>query len=211
MMTRRHFLQRLGASAGLGAALTLGLEFGSPRGQAAAADHWHMPDEHLPQERVFLAYAASPSIWKDLAEDVNRSVALLARTIARYQPVTLLCRPTQEAAARRACGGANIDYLALPLDDIWVRDYGGCFVLNGEGEAGLVDFNFNGWGGKQQAGNDSRVAGVLSERLEVRYIASQLTGEGGGIEVDGRGTAILTESCWLNDNRNPGTDRKSVV
>ncbi|MHA5866638.1 twin-arginine translocation signal domain-containing protein, partial [Pseudomonas aeruginosa] len=28
-MTRRHFLQRLGASAGLGAALTLGLEFGS--------------------------------------------------------------------------------------------------------------------------------------------------------------------------------------
>ena len=121
-----------------------------------------MPDEHLPQERVFLAYAASPSIWKDLAEDVNRSVALLARTIARYQPVTLLCRPAQEAAARRACGGANIDYLALPLDDIWVRDYGGCFVLNGEGEAGLVDFNFNGWGGKQQAGNDSRVAGVLS-------------------------------------------------
>lgn len=210
MMTRRHFLQRLGASAGLGAALTLGLEFGSPRGQAAAADHWHMPDEHLPQERVFLAYAASPSIWKDLAEDVNRSVALLARTIARYQPVTLLCRPTQEAAARRACGGANIDYLALPLDDIWVRDYGGCFVLNGEGEAGLVDFNFNGWGGKQQAGNDSRVAGVLSERLEVRYIASQLTGEGGGIEVDGRGTAILTESCWLNDNRNPGMDKGQV-
>ncbi|MBG6746067.1 agmatine deiminase family protein [Pseudomonas aeruginosa] len=210
MMTRRHFLQRLGASAGLGAALTLGLEFGSPRGQAAAADHWHMPDEHLPQERVFLAYAASPSIWKDLAEDVNRSVALLARTIARYQPVTLLCRPTQEAAAGRACGGANIDYLALPLDDIWVRDYGGCFVLNGEGEAGLVDFNFNGWGGKQQAGNDSRVAGVLSERLEVRYIASQLTGEGGGIEVDGRGTAILTESCWLNDNRNPGMDKGQV-
>ncbi|WP_164900824.1 agmatine deiminase family protein [Pseudomonas aeruginosa] len=209
MMTRRHFLQRLGASAGLGAALTLGLEFGSPRGQAAA-DHWHMPDEHLPQERVFLAYAASPSIWKDLAEDVNRSVALLARTIARYQPVTLLCRPAQEAAPRRACGGANIDYLALPLDDIWVRDYGGCFVLNGEGEAGLVDFNFNGWGGKQQAGNDSRVAGVLSERLEVRYIASQLTGEGGGIEVDGRGTAILTESCWLNDNRNPGMDKGQV-
>ncbi|MBN0063514.1 agmatine deiminase family protein, partial [Pseudomonas aeruginosa] len=66
------------------------------------------------------------------------------------------------------------------------------------------------WGGKQQAGNDSRVACVLSERLEVRYIASQLTGEGGGIEVDGRGTAILTESCWLNDNRNPGMDKGQV-
>uniref|UniRef100_UPI001F3F8C48 agmatine deiminase family protein n=2 Tax=Aeromonas TaxID=642 RepID=UPI001F3F8C48 len=32
----------------------------------------------------------------------------------------------------------------------------------------------------------------------------------GGIEVDGKGTAILTESCWLNGNRNPGLTKAQV-
>ncbi len=31
--------------------------------------------------------------------------------------------------------------------------------------------------------------------------------EGGGIEVDGHGTAIITESCVLNENRNPGVSK----
>jgi agmatine deiminase len=31
--------------------------------------------------------------------------------------------------------------------------------------------------------------------------------EGGGIEVDGEGTAIIAESCVLNNNRNPGVTK----
>lgn len=31
--------------------------------------------------------------------------------------------------------------------------------------------------------------------------------EGGGIEVDGQGSAIITESCVLNQNRNPGMSK----
>lgn len=31
--------------------------------------------------------------------------------------------------------------------------------------------------------------------------------EGGGIEVNGHGTAIITESCVLNSNRNPGVSK----
>ena len=33
--------------------------------------------------------------------------------------------------------------------------------------------------------------------------------EGGGIEVDGAGTAIITESCVLNNNRNPGISKSA--
>lgn len=210
MSTRRRFLEQFSATTGSGAAASPGLDFHAPRAQEVAADLWRMPDEDMPQERVFLAYAASPDIWGDWARPVNRTVALLARTIARHESVTILCRDEQEKEARDACGTANIDYLPLPLNDIWVRDYGGCFVFNGSGELGVVDFNFNGWGRKAAFADDTRAARTLSDELKARYMRSRLTGEGGGIEVDGQGTAIMTESCWVNDNRNPGMSKAQI-
>ncbi|ERH54206.1 agmatine deiminase [Ectopseudomonas chengduensis] len=210
MSSRRDFIKQLTAAAGLGAVASLGLGLNAPHTRAALAGSWYMPDEHGPQERVFLVFAASTAIWEDFAAPVNDCIAMLAKTIARYQPVTVLCRANQLSQARSKCGTSNIDFLTLPLDDVWVRDYGGCFVVDGQGGIGLVDFHFNGWGGKQRASNDTRVADTLSYELDVNYLASQLVGEGGGIEVDGHGTAIITESCWVNGNRNPGMSRGQI-
>lgn len=210
MSTRRDFIKHLSLAAGLGAVASLGLGVSAPRVRAALANSWYMPDEHGPQERVFLAFAASASIWADWATPVNNCVALLAKTIAKYQPVTVLCRANQLSQARQKCGTRNIKFVTMPLDDIWMRDYGGCFVVDGQGGRGLVDFNFNGWGGKQAASNDTQVADTLSYETDATYISSMLTGEGGGIEVDGHGTAIMTESCWVNSNRNPGMSRAQI-
>lgn len=209
MLSRRCFIKQLAAASGAGAVASLGLSFGAASA-SAATEGWRMPDEHGPQERVILAFAASPLIWEDWSSAVNNTVALLAKTIAKYQPVTVLCRADQLPMAKLKCGTHNIDFLAMSLDDIWVRDYGGCFVFNNTGELGLVDFNFNGWGAKQEADNDTLVADTLSYEMEAEYIRSALVGEGGGIEVDGQGTAIMTESCWINANRNPGLSKRQV-
>ncbi|AZD06294.1 Agmatine deiminase [Pseudomonas chlororaphis] len=210
MSTRRDFIKQLMAASGVGAAASLGLGFGAPRISAAPAGNWYMSDEHGPQERVILAFGASSRVWEDWAGAVNDTIALLARTIAKYQPVTVLCRASQLSLAKSKCGTGNIDFLTLSLDDVWVRDYGGCFVVDGTGGLGLVDFNFNGWGNKQTSVNDTRVADTLSEEMEAAYIRSALVGEGGGIEVDRHGTAIITESCWINDNRNPGLGKAQI-
>ena len=95
----------------------------------------------------------------------------------------------------------NTRFVEMPLDDVWMRDIGGTFVVDGQGGLGLVDFNFNGWGNKQQHRQGWRGGGEVSYDADASYIASQLTGEGGGIEVDGAGTGIMTESCWINANR----------
>ena len=207
MSTRREFMQQLTTLAALIPLTGLGLA--SRHALAAEAD-WFMPDEAGQQARAFVAYAAQAQVWEDWADAVNQTVGQLARTIARYQPVTVLCRPEDLAEAKAACGTVNTEYLALPVDDIWCRDYGGCFVLNDEGDLGLVDFNFNGWGNKQTHRHDAAVAQELSDECLASYIRSELTGEGGGIEVDGHGTAILTESCWINSNRNPGWSKAEV-
>ena len=210
MSTRRDFIKQLGAVAGLGAAVSMGLGLNAQQVRAALAGSWYMPDENELQERVFLAFAASSSIWADWAGAVNNTIALLAKTIAKYQPVTVLCRPAQLAQAKSKCGTRNIRFISVALDDIWMRDFGGCFVVDDQGGRGLVDFNFNGWGNKQAHANDTLVADELSYQTNATYISSQLTGEGGGIEIDGFGTAIITESCWVNSNRNPGWTRAQI-
>ncbi|WP_397379478.1 agmatine/peptidylarginine deiminase [Pseudomonas sp.] len=210
MSTRRDFIKQLTAAAGLGVVATMGIGLSAPQVRAALGNSWYMPDENELQERIFLAFAASAATWEDWAAPVNDCIALLARTIARYQPVTVLCRANQLSLARRKCGTTNIQFLTMPLNDIWVRDYGGTFVVDGQGGRGLVDFNFNGWGNKQAHASDAEVADALSYETSATYVASMLAGEGGGIEVDGHGTAIITESCWVNSNRNPGWTRAQI-
>jgi agmatine deiminase len=57
--------------------------------------------------------------------------------------------------------------------------------------------------------DDLVAAKVLEiERLE-RYRAP-LVNEGGAIHVDGQGTALVTEECLLNRNRNPSLDRAAI-
>jgi len=84
------------------------------------------------------------------------------------------------------------------------------FLKNAAGERAAVDFNFNGWGDKQTHSKHAQIAAFMTERAQVHYLQSELVLEGGGIEVDGAGTAIVTESCVLNDNRNPGLGKAAV-
>ena len=162
MSTRREFMQQLTALAAVVPLMGLGL---ASRRALAADAGWFMPDEAEQQARAFVAYAAQADVWEDWADAVNDTIGELARTIADYQPVTVLCRPEDLAAAKAACGTSNTSFLTLPMDDIWCRDYGGCFVMNESGELGLVDFNFNGWGDKQAHANDAAVAQDLSDEF----------------------------------------------
>ena len=88
-----------------------------------------------------------------------------------------------------------------------MRDTGPVFVKNSAGKAAAVDFNFNGWGDKQVHARDAEVAAFVCEQTGLERLETDLVLEGGGIEVDGQGTAIITESCVLNANRNPGLSK----
>lgn len=171
---------------------------------------WRMPDEADPHERTWMAFASSESIWgREMLARVRADLAAIANAIAPYEPVTMLVRP-QDRPAAAALLDAGVDLVEARIDDLWIRDFGACFVVGRDGALGAVDLNFNGWGNKQAHANDAAVAGLMARRTGAEHIRAGITGEGGGIEVDGHGTAIITESCFANPNRNPGTTRGEI-
>lgn len=202
MISRRNFTK----AAALGASQMLAN--GSVAAIAARATDWFMPDEGDPHQRTWMAFGASEKIWgKKILPEVQRNLAAVAKTIAKYEPVSMLVRQSDYALAKRLLGTSSVELIAQPIDDLWMRDTGPVFVVNEAGSRAAIDFNFNGWGEKQEYSLDAEVAGFVTERARVKAIESQLVLEGGGIEVDGQGTAIITESCVLNANRNPGVSK----
>jgi len=159
-----------------------------------------------------MAFGASKRIWgAKLLPQVRRDLMLIATTIARFEPVSMLVRPQELDLARSLIGTADIELIAAAVDDLWIRDTGPVFVnSDSDSDRGGVDFNFNGWGRKQEHRRDTDVAEFVASRAGVQTLHTDLVLEGGGIEVDGRGTAIITESCVLNDNRNPGRTKPEV-
>lgn len=210
MSSRRDFIKQLSAVAGLGLVGHLSLPGGKALAAPALSDDWYMQEESLPQSRAFVAFGAQSAIWEDWTADVQDCIGRIARAIAAFQPVTVLCRSNELALAKRKCGTTNTRFVTTALDDIWIRDSGANFAVDEQGGLYAIDFNFSGWGNKQQHANDAQVAALMSRDAGALYVRSQLTGEGGGIEVDGNGTAILTESCWINSNRNPGWSKGQV-
>ena len=210
MSTRREFIKQVSVLAGVGAAASFGLGLTPLQVHAAAQGSWRMPDEGDRHAQAFIAFGAQEAIWEDFTGDVQAALGGIARTIARYEPVTVFCRPLERSLAQEHCGTANITYVTTELDDIWMRDTGANFVIDGQGGLGAVDFNFNGWGDKQQHAHDAHLAAQVADTADAHYLRSELVGEGGGIEVDGHGTGIMTESSWINRNRNPDWSNADV-
>ncbi|MGW7447567.1 agmatine deiminase family protein [Kitasatospora sp. NPDC054795] len=185
-----------------------GTASGAAPSTSPAAGGWAMPAESGPHTRTFMAWPALEEVWGDQLPGVRQDIAGLAQAIAGFEPVVLLARPDQAAQARQAVG-SSVEVLELKVDDLWARDTGPTFVTGPQGLAG-VDFNFNGWGDKQTHANDSLVARYLLDHYRITRVQAPITGEGGGIEVDGEGTLMATESSWVNGNRNPGKSRDQI-
>lgn len=161
------------------------------------------PAETVPHERTWMAWPARRDVWGARLQGFRDDVAAVARAIARYEHVALVVRPDQAKEAQRACG-PSVETVGIDNDDLWIRDMGPVFVVDGEGGLAGVDLNFNGWGGKQVHDHDRLVARRVLEWLGVERIEAPFVAEGGALVVDGRGTVMATESSIVNANRNPG-------
>jgi agmatine deiminase len=172
--------------------------------------HWKMPDEQHPHAATWMAFVAKEEIWgRTLSTPVQDTLARIANTIVAYEPVNMLVRQQDLAVARQKLD-PRVNLIVQELDDLWLRDTGPVFVTDSKGKKAAVNFNFNGWGKKQAYSHDAKIAAAIAQQANVKLIQSKLVLEGGSLEVDGNGTAILTESSVINANRNPGMTKSEI-
>lgn len=167
---------------------------------------FRMPAEWEPHERCWMQWPnRSDFVWSDI-EETQLAFARVAQAIRRFEPLTMIVSPDSLAGAQAKCGD-RIDYLVMQLDDSWARDSGPNFVKRGDELAASV-YHFGAWGGKYpHFRNDAAVGHRVAEHLGIRTFTSNVFMEGGGINVDGEGTILTSDSCILNENRNPGLSR----
>ncbi|GAB4098511.1 agmatine deiminase family protein [Sinomonas halotolerans] len=183
---------------------------------------WRMPAETDPHERLWMAWPSGGYTLGDTQESAHEARAAwaaVANAARQFEPVTMAVRPEDRAIAE-AYLDPRVDLLETALDDAWMRDIGPSFVLGTSGEAapagaprlGAVDWVFNGWGAQDWASweDDAGVARTVSEAAGAVRVPSALVNEGGGIQVDGLGTVLLTETVQLDPGRNPGATKAGV-
>lgn len=180
--------------------------------------NFRLPPEWARQSAVLIAWPQARGDFSRWLTAVEDNYGAIAREISRREILIVACQDdrhqvhVRESLVRHGTTVANLRLVNLPYDDIWVRDTAPLTVVDG-GHARLLDFRFNGWGGKYPHGGDARLAGVLaksgvftdSDRQEIPLVL-----EGGSIEVDGQGTLLTTRHCLLNPNRNPALGQEAI-
>lgn len=176
--------------------------------------------EWFPQSGIQLTWPHTDTDWAPYLEDVTETYLRMAFEIATREKLLIVHpRPMEvremlaQKLPRRATD--NIIYHACATDDTWARDHAFLTVV-GTGTPELIDFCFNGWGGKFEASQDNAINRSLFDNgiVHGRYVDHlDFELEGGSIESDGMGTLLTTAACLHNPNRQrpEGADVEQVL
>jgi agmatine deiminase len=179
-----------------------------------AADGFWMPAEFEPHAGTWMLWPERPDTWRKGAQPARQAFAAVATAIAAFEPVTVGASAAQYRAARTQLPEA-VRVVELSSDDAWMRDVGPTCVVDAAGEVRGIDWQFNAWGGYEGGlyapwDADDAVARKLMEVEGIDGYRAPFVLEGGAIHVDGEGTALVTEECLLNHNRNPSLTRDDI-
>ena len=180
------------------------------------------PAEWFPQSGVQLSWPHAGTDWAPILSEVDDCYIRIALEILLRNEILLIVTPEpdrikglfHERIPSRLL--SHVRYFECPTNDTWARDHGFLTLMTESGPR-LLDFQFNGWGGKfpaeldneinQQIVNcqssDCKLHGFYESHLDFVF-------EGGSIESDGRGTLLTTSECLLSPNRNPDLNRLQI-
>jgi len=193
-----------------------------------AAAGYSMPAEWERHAATWLAWPHNTGDWPGKFAVIPWVYGEMVRKISEGESIRLLVRHAADRqSARRILRLAGVDlrkirFVTHPTNRGWTRDTGPIFVKCAsparKSQTAIVHFHFNGWAKYTDWRKDARVPETAARRLGKPLFHAKcedrpFTIEGGGIEVNGRGTLLATEECYLHPKiqvRNPGLDQAQI-
>ena len=179
-----------------------------------STDGFRMPGEFEEHGGCYILWPERPDNWRLGAKPAQYVFTEVAKTISKYEPVTVGVNHWQYDNARSMLP-SNIRVVELSNNDSWIRDCGATFVTNGQTIRG-INWGFNAWGGLYNGlyfpwDKDAKVGMKMCDIEQVDcYKPENFILEGGSIHVDGEGTLITTEECLLSPGRNPELTKEQI-
>jgi len=173
---------------------------------------FQMPAEWAPHDWVWIGFPGDAAEWPATLPDAQRQIAAFADAVhanGKGEQVRLVAADEANAERARALVSEGVVVQVEKHGDVWLRDTGPICVSNGVVRA-LVDFGFNGWGGKYVMAGDEDVGARLAGQTDLALTSAPWVFEGGAVDTDGTGLFVTTEQCLLNPNRNPDLDRGKI-
>jgi len=183
-----------------------------------------MPAEWERHEATWLGWPHNETDWPGKLEAIRWVYGEMVRKIAEGEFVRILVNGRRDAriAGRylqlAGADPSHIEFIVHPTDRGWTRDSGPIFVRRGKRhpETAIVHFHFNAWAKYRNWRKDRKVPETAARVLKKRLFHASHGGrafviEGGGIEVNGRGSLLTTEECYLDPKvqvRNPGLGKR---
>jgi len=99
----------------------------------------------------------------------------------------------------------NVEFILGSTDSYWTRDYGPWWVVDGNGEIGIVDFTYN-----RPRPNDNQAPFKVSEHLNVPYYSADFVSTGGNYMTDGFGISASTQIAYTENDECNTSDQSSV-
>ncbi|WP_459644568.1 agmatine deiminase family protein [Kineococcus sp. NUM-3379] len=168
--------------------------------------HRRVPPEWAPHARTWLAWPTADGTFGAAGGErlaaAREAWAALACAVAHHEPVTVLARAGEGAAARAAvrCRAEVAEVAEVPPGGVWLRESGPVFVRGADGTAAAV--------GRAAPERDRLLARRVAELARVPLVESSLVpAAGGAVRVDGQGTALVPEAVLPDPGRDPGPAR----
>ena len=192
----------------------------TPRKTPASLGYSFPPEWH-PHTATWFSWPRPEGIsFPDKYHAVPANLAAIIREIVPHEQVHINVpngnweHIVRQQLKENGCPTTNVYFHHIKTNESWCRDHGPAFILRkfrGKTEAAIVDWGFNAWGGKYPPCDlDEVVPTRVGEILDVPVFYPRMILEGGSIEVNGAGALLTSESCLLNENRNPNLKRDEI-